>query len=149
MIKNKFSETQRKAIQDAIAQAELNTSGEIRVHVDAKCKGEPMERAIVVFDKLRMHTTEQRNGVLFYISMLDHKLAIVGDKGINDVVNDTFWDEIRDLMIAHFKKDNYTEGLMEGILKAGEQLKVAFPYHQEDINELSNDISFQEEDNEQ
>jgi uncharacterized membrane protein len=92
-----------------------------------------------------MHHTEQRNGVLFYIAMADHKLAILGDKGINDVVPPTFWDEIRNLMVNHFKTGDYTTGLVEGISLAGHQLKVSFPYFDADKNELSNEISFQEE----
>jgi uncharacterized membrane protein len=142
--KNPFSETQQKAIQDAIATAELNTSGEIRVHIDSRCKDVPMKHAIAIFEKLKMHETEQRNGVLFYVAMEDHKLAILGDKGINDVVPDHFWDVIRDMMIDQFKKGNFTEGLVHGILMAGEELKVAFPYNAADNNELSNEISFQD-----
>ena len=144
MAKNPFSETQQKAIQDAIAAAELNTSGEIRVHVDSRCKGDSMKQAVTIFEKLKMHETEQRNGVLFYVAMEDHKLAILGDKGINDVVPDHFWDVIRDMMIAQFKKGKFTEGLVHGILMAGEELKVTFPYNAADNNELSNEISFQD-----
>lgn len=145
MAKNKFTEEQKKKIQEAIAAAELNTSGEIRVHIDDRCKVDPMKNAIEVFERLGMHQTEQRNGVLFYVAMEDHKLAILGDKGINDVVPDHFWDVIRDLMVDQFKKGNFTEGLVHGILMAGEELKAAFPYNEADNNELSNDISFQDE----
>lgn len=146
MVNNPFSETQQQAIQDAIAKAELNTSGEIRVHVDSRCKTEPMKQAIATFKKLGMHTTELRNGVLFYVAIEDKKLAILGDKGINDVVPDHFWDVIRDMMIDQFKKGNFTEGLVHGILMAGEELKVTFPYNDADNNELSNEISFQDND---
>jgi uncharacterized membrane protein len=146
MAKNKFSETQQKAIQNAIAEAELHTSGEVRVHIASKCKGKAMENAIAIFKKLAMDQTEKRNGVLFYIAMEDHKLAILGDQGINECVPENFWDEIRDRMISHFKQENYTEGLVEGIHMAGQQLKVAFPYHASDINELSDEISFQEDE---
>jgi uncharacterized membrane protein len=142
--KNPFSETQQKAIQDAIAAAELNTSGEIRVHVDSRCKDEPMKQAVVTFEKLGMHKTELRNAVLFYVAMDDKKLAILGDKGINEAVPENFWDSIKTNMVAHFKASNFTEGLVEGILKAGEQLKAAFPYQSDDSNELSNEISFQD-----
>lgn len=146
MAKNKFTEFQQKAIQDAIVAAELNTSGEIRVHIDNRCNCEPMEQAIAIFEKLEMHKTEQRNGVLFYVAMQDHKLAILGDQGINDKVDDNFWNEIRDTMIASFKKGEFTEGLVAGIGMAGHQLKVAFPYHDADNNELSNEVSFQEDE---
>lgn len=139
-----FTEQQQKQVQDAIAQAELNTSGEIRVHIDKRCKEEPMEKAIAVFEKLGMHKTEQRNAVLFYLAMDDKKLAILGDKGINEAVPTNFWDEIRDLMVSHFKKGEFTEGLSKGIVMAGEQLKSAFPYQSDDTNELSNELTFED-----
>lgn len=139
-----FTEQQQKQVQDAIAQAELNTSGEIRVHIDKRCKEEPMKMAIAVFEKLGMHKTEQRNAVLFYLAMDDKKLAILGDKGINEAVPSNFWDEIRDLMVSHFKKGEFTEGLSKGIVMAGEQLKSAFPYQSDDKNELSNEITFED-----
>ncbi len=139
-----FTEQQQKRVQDAIAQAELNTSGEIRVHIDKRCKEEPMKMAIAVFEKLGMHKTEQRNAVLFYLAMDDKKLAILGDKGINEAVPTNFWDEIRDLMVSHFKKGEFTEGLSKGIVMAGEQLKSAFPYQSDDTNELSNEITFED-----
>ncbi len=139
-----FTEQQQKQVQDAIAQAELNTSGEIRVHIDKRCKEEPMKKAIAVFEKLGMHKTEQRNAVLFYLAMDDKKLAILGDKGINEAVPTNFWDEIRDLMVSHFKKGEFTEGLSKGIVMAGEQLKSAFPYQSDDTNELSNELTFED-----
>ncbi len=139
-----FTEQQQKQVQEAIAQAELNTSGEIRVHIDKRCKEEPMKMAIAVFEKLGMHKTEQRNAVLFYLAMDDKKLAILGDKGINEAVPTNFWDEIRDLMVSHFKKGEFTEGLSKGIVMAGEQLKTAFPYQSDDTNELSNEITFED-----
>ena len=143
--KKLINESQQKAIQAAIAEAELNTSGEIRVHIDAKCAGNPMEKAIKVFEKLKMHETAQRNGVLFYVAMNDKKLAILGDKGINAVVPENFWDAIRDGMISAFKKGEFSEGLIEGIVTAGQQLKSAFPLLQNDENELSNEVTFGDE----
>lgn len=145
MAKDQFTQRQQEAIQLAIAQAELNTSGEIRVHVEKKCKEDPVKRAIAVFEKLGMHKTEQRNGVLIYVAMDDHKLAIVGDKGINEIVPDHFWDDERDLMTSYFRQGQFTEGLVKGIAKVGEQMKSAFPYLEGDNNELSNDISFGED----
>lgn len=140
-----FNQAQKDAIQAAIADAELNTSGEIRVHIDDKCAVAPVEKAIEVFEKLKMHETELRNGVLIYVAVKDHKLAIVGDQGINEVVADNFWDEIKNNLIANFKKGMYSEGLSEGIAAAGMQLKAHFPYQTDDTNELSNEISFGEE----
>lgn len=140
--KELFTDELQKVVVEAIENAELNTSGEIRLHVDDKCKEDVLDRAAYVFEKLEMHKTELRNGVLFYLAVEDRKFAILGDAGINKVVPENFWDEIKDLVISHFKKSEYAEGLAAGIIKAGEQLKVHFPYQDDDVNELDNEISF-------
>lgn len=141
--KNFFTKEQQEAIVQSIVNAELNTSGEVKVHIDNKCKGDVLDVAADYFKKLKMHETELRNGVLFYLSVDDHKFAILGDKGINEKVPHDFWDHIRDAMLNHFKKHEFTEGLMKGIEMAGEKLKVHFPYNNADNNELSNDLSFE------
>lgn len=140
-----FNKTEKKTIVDAITEAELNTSGEIRIHIDKKCKNNPIDKAVKIFEKLGMHNTEHRNGVLIYIATSNKKLAIIGDEGINKVVTENFWDEIKDEMISHFKDDNFIVGLSNGIIKAGQQLKKHFPYKSDDINELTNEISFGDE----
>ncbi len=137
-----FTAKQKKTLTAAIRAAELNTSGEIRLHVELRCKEDVLDHAAFIFEELEMHNTEQRNGVLFYIAVEDKKLAILGDAGINAVVPPGFWDEIKDLMVSHFKEGKYTEGLSQGIRMAGEQLKKFFPYKKGDKNELSDDISF-------
>src|SRR5690606_16990539 len=137
-----FTKAEHKQVTDAIAEAELNTSGEIRVHIEATCKEDVLDRAAFIFKELEMHKTELRNGVLFYLSVEDHKLAILGDGGINAKVPKSFWHEIKDFLISEFRNGKYAEGLREGIIKAGLQLKQHFPYQKDDVNELSNDISF-------
>ncbi len=137
-----FNTKQKKQITDAIKNAELNTSGEIRVHIENKCKIDTLDRATEVFSKLQMHKTELRNGVLFYVAINSHKFAIIGDAGINAKVADGFWDEINNTVISYFKEANHTEGLSQGIIMAGNQLKKHFPYQDGDVNELSDDISF-------
>ena len=111
--KDFFTASQQEAIQASIATAELNTSGEIRLHVDGKCPGDPVAKAIKVFEKLKMHETELRNGVLIYVAIKDKKLAIVGDKGINEAVSDDFWDAIKNDLVFRFKEGKYTEGLIK------------------------------------
>lgn len=143
-VKDFFTDIQQRSIRKAIENAELNTSGEIRVHLESKCKSEPKSRAIEVFEKLKMHETALRNGVLFYLAVEDKKFAILGDKGINDVVGEQFWDEIRDLMILEFKHEQFSVGLCQGIEMAGLKLKAHFPHQKDDVNELTNDISFDE-----
>lgn len=143
MIAAKFFNKEEKALlKEAIVQAELNTSGEIRLHVDNHCKGDVLDCAAKWFARLKMQKTEKRNGVLFYIAVKDHQFAIIGDAGINAVTADDFWDNIKEEMLQHFKENRFTDGLVKGITMAGEQLKKYFPYQSDDINELSDEISF-------
>ena len=137
-----LSKEEEQEIVNTIVIAEKNTSGEIRVHIEETSTKPPVERAQEVFHLLKMDETELKNGVLFYICMQSKSFAIIGDKGINAVVPDHFWDDERDLMISYFKNGQFTEGLVEGIKKVGEQMKQFFPYIENDANELSNDVTF-------
>jgi uncharacterized membrane protein len=139
---NFFSKEEKEVIKSAVKEAELNTSGEIRVHIDNHCKEDVMDRAAWWFGKLEMQKTEQRNGVLFYLAVKNHKFAILGDAGINAVTQEDFWDSIKEKMLASFKEGEFAIGLKEGILMAGEALKSHFPYQDDDVNELSDEISF-------
>ncbi len=143
-VQNFFSEAEKKQIVEAIKEAEFNTSGEIRLHVEGPCKSDVLDRAAYIFGKLDMHKTELRNGVLFYLAVDDHKFAILGDAGINARVPANFWDEIKETVIAGFKEGKYADGLSKGIQMAGEKLKAEFPYQSNDVNELSDEISFGE-----
>ena len=142
-VENFFSKEEKKQITDAIGQAELNTSGEIRLHVEGRCKLDVLDRAAYVFEKLEMHKTAERNGVLFYLAVYDRKFAILGDGGINKLVHEDFWDEIKETMLGYFKEGKFADGISKGILMAGEQLKTNFPYQSDDVNELSDEISFE------
>ncbi|MBI2258756.1 MAG: TPM domain-containing protein [Flavobacteriia bacterium] len=142
--KDFFSEEQIQQIVESISRAEEKTSGELRVHLTDKCQsGDPKSEAIKIFEKLKMHQTEQRNGVLFYLAYKDKRFAIIGDKGINELVPVNFWDNIRDNMQNHFRNGQFVQGLTEGIEEAGNSLKKYFPIKSRDTNELSNDISFE------
>lgn len=143
-IKSFFTDEQSKLIQQAIADAERMCSGEIRVHVDMWCKGDVMQMAKKVFEKLKMHETSERNGVLIYLALADKKLAILGDKGIDEKVPDGFWDLAYTSMRKLFSEGDYTKGLQIGIGMAGEKLRTYFPYQKDDRNELSNEISYDE-----
>ncbi len=136
-----LSKAEEQEIVLAIVEAEKNTSGEIRVHIEEHTEKSPLERAQEVFFELKMDETQDRNGVLFYICVSDKKFAILGDKGINKVVESDFWDCTKDTIIDNFKGRNFKKGLVEGILRAGERLKKYFPYQSDDTNELSNEIS--------
>lgn len=143
MPKSLFTEEDRGLIVESIKVAEQLTSGEIQVHIENNCADDVMDRAAEVFELLKMHQTQQRNAVLFYLAVEDHKFAILGDCGINAVVPSGFWDEIKELMIAEFRESRFTQGLVAGIQRCGEQLQSHFPFDKEnDTNELSDDISF-------
>lgn len=137
-----FNEEQKKLINGAVKEAELNTSGEIRVHIESDCKEDVLDRAAFLFEKLEIHKTELRNGVLFYLSITDRKFAILGDAGINAVTPDNFWEEIKETVLNHFKNAEFDIGLSTGIKMAGQALKEHFPYQKDDVNELSDEISF-------
>lgn len=137
-----FNSSQQQAILQSIRQAEKDTSGEIRVHIENNCPYELLDRAADVFAMLEMHKTDLRNGVLFYLSVEDRKFAILGDAGINSKVPTNFWENIREEMSAEFRIANYTIGICKGIELAGKKLQEHFPYHHNDVNELSDDISF-------
>ena len=136
-----LSKAEEQEIVLAIVEAEKNTSGEIRVHIEEHTEKSPLERAQEVFFELKMDETKDRNGVLFYVCVSDKKFAIIGDKGINEAVESDFWDCTKDTVIANFKEGKFKKGLVEGILRAGERLKKNFPYQSDDTNELSNEIS--------
>lgn len=126
----------------AIEKAEHQTSGEIRIHIESKCKAEVLDRAAWLFKKLKMHETAERNGVLIYLSIVDHKFAIIGDMGINKVVPKGFWDDIKVMMIDHFSRGEFTDALIQGIARTGEHLKQYFPHQENDVNELPDEISY-------
>ena len=128
-------------IVQAIGKAEKNTSGEIRVHIEKETSTSAIERAVEVFQQLNMENTRERNGVIIYVAVKSKQFAIYGDKGINEKVSDDFWNCTKDVMANHFKDGNFKQGLIDGILNAGEQLKKHFPYQDNDTDELSNEIS--------
>lgn len=136
-----LTQEEERAIVDAICVAEKNTSGEIRVHIEKTTSLDAFDRAKEVFHQLKMDETQLKNGVLIYVAVEDRTFVICGDQGINDIVENDFWDCTKEIMVTHFKNGNFKQGLIEGILKAGEKLKTHFPWTEGDTNELSNEIS--------
>jgi uncharacterized membrane protein len=146
LLEDHFSTKEKRELVDAIEAAENLTSGEIRIYFERSCEEDPFERGKQIFEKLGMHRTQLRNGVLFYISLADHKFAIVADKGINDEVPDGFWQDIRDEMRNRFREISVLDGMKHGIKEAGEQLATYFPVQADDKNELSNELLFHDEE---
>lgn len=136
-----LSQEEEQAIVKAIQMAEKETSGEIRVHIEKTTSKDAFDRALEVFNMLEMDKTELKNGVLIYLAINDKTFVICGDEGINNLVEPDFWDCTKDAMLQQFKKGDFKQGLIDGILRAGAQLKKYFPWQEGDTNELSNEIS--------
>ena len=136
-----LTENEEQEIINAIRTAEEKTSGEIRVHLERTSKIDIYDRALEVFHFLKMDNTKLQNGVLIYVAIDEKSFVIYGDKGINDVVPQNFWDSTKEIMVSHFKKSNFKQGLVEGIIKAGEELQNHFPWEHIDKNELPDNIS--------
>ncbi len=140
-VENFLTQEDEQAVVEAIRLAELDTSGEIRVHIEKETSLEPFDRAKEIFHELKMDVTQLKNGVLVYVAVKNKAFVICGDKGIDDLVPEDFWDSTKEIMASHFKNGNFKQGLIDGISKAGEQLKTYFPYQEGDTNELTNEIS--------
>jgi len=133
---------EEQEIISAIRTAETNTSGEIRIHIEASSeKKSHDERALEVFHLLKMNNTKDANAVLIYVAVKDKKFVIYGDVGINKVVPKDFWNTTKDVIQNHFKLGDFKQGIVDGILIAGEKLKEFFPWQIDDVDELSNEIS--------
>lgn len=136
-----LSDDDEQEIVRAILQAERNTSGEIRVHIESHTRLDHFTRAQEVFHVLKMDNTKDENGVLIYVAVNDRKFAIVGDKGINKVVPNDFWDTTKDAIQHQFKQGNFKQGIIDGILSAGKELETHFPWQHGNQNELSDEVS--------
>ena len=145
MASNDFlTASQEQQLIDAIQQVEQQTSGEVRVHIEKTCEDEPLERASFIFHELGMDQTQLQNGVLIYVATKAHKAAVYAGKGIHRQVADNFWDDVLQILIDHFKKQEFEQGLEEAVWKVGAELAELFPYQEGQSNELSNDISYEE-----
>ncbi len=141
VIENFLTASEEEAIVVAIREAEKNTSGEIRVHIEANCQNNVLEHAMEVFHYLKMDNTKDENGVLIYVAVNKRSFVIYGDKGINNAVSKDFWDTTIDRIAEHFKKGEFAQGLISGIETAGVELSKYFPWVHGDENELDNSIS--------
>jgi uncharacterized membrane protein len=142
--KDLFTADENARIVDAIRHAEKRTSGEIRIYIEPKNPlVNTLERAALIFTKLKMEATDHRNGVLLYIANKDKELALYGDKGIHEKVGEEYWQKEVQAMLDAFKNDNLVDGIVNCIKHIGETLCEKFPYiATEDKNELPDEIIF-------
>lgn len=139
-----LTEEDEQQLIKAIARAEKETTGEIRVHIEFKCKGDPLGRAKKLFHKLGMQETTARNGVILYIATDDRKVAVYGDEGITRRVDEHFWQDEIDKLIAEFQSGNFEQGIEQVIGDIGIKLRQFFPSDGTDPNELDNEITFKD-----
>lgn len=139
-----FSAQDRKAISEAIAMAEKRTSGEVRVFIESKCRYiNAADRAAELFLQLDMHKTAARNGVLFYLAIKDHQLAVWGDQGIYEKLGTTYWQLQVEKIVSAFQAQDPTHGICASIQEIGFALHEHFPYEgSKDRNELSDELVF-------
>ncbi len=131
-----------RRILEAIARAERHSSGEIRVHLHRGGGKDIYQRAVKTFERLGMHKTRLRNGILIYVDTGGRRFAVIGDEGIHRKVGQNFWEQIRDILAEHFRRGQYTDGIVRAIDAIGLALAEHFPYSDDDINELPDEISF-------
>jgi uncharacterized membrane protein len=136
-----LSEADLHGVAAAIAAAEKQTSAEVRVHLDARCPGDAMAQAVAVFERLGMHRTAERHGVLIYVAIEDRKLAVLGDQGIHDRLGQTYWDRLVQDILAHFRDERPRDGLLHALGEVGAALRQHFPRRSDDDNELPDQLS--------
>ncbi|RPD44714.1 TPM domain-containing protein [Paracnuella aquatica] len=139
-----FSHTEQEQILAALRAAEQRTSGELRIFVESRCRYvDAIDRAAELFFQLQMDATSQRNGVLLYLALADHQVAIYGDAGIHEKVGQQYWEAEVGKMLRHFREQHPVDGIIECLGDIGDALHQFFPYDQStDKNELPDDIIF-------
>lgn len=138
-----MSEADLEAVRRAISEAEAGTSAEIRVHLDHRCPGDPMARAVAVFERLGMHRTAERHGVLIYVAVTDRKLAVLGDRGIHERVGEAYWQRLVADVTAHFRDERPRDGCLHAVAELGAVLRQHFPRRPGDQNELRDEVSIE------
>jgi uncharacterized membrane protein len=130
-------------IERAIKAGEATHSGQVRFAVEGALDGRPLfkdqtarERALDIFSHLRIWDTAHNNGVLIYLLLADHKVEIVADRGIDEKVGATGWQEIVSAMEADFRARNFYAGVITGIEAVSKHLATHFPKRGEGPNEL-------------
>lgn len=136
----------QRRIATAITQAERHTTGEICVHVTPRCRGKVMKRAEHIFNRLQLYRTRYRNAVLIFIAYHDRRLAVLGDEALDRQLPPRFWDDVVAKLSSRLAAGQVVDGVCEAVATVGERLAEYFPAERDDVNELSNEVSFSDED---
>ncbi|PJJ62500.1 TPM domain-containing protein [Chryseobacterium geocarposphaerae] len=141
-MKSFLTDQQIASLVEAIQSAEEHSTGEIRVHIDSNTENDNAKTAFKIFEKLCLNKTTGKNAVLFHVNFEQKYLTIIGDTGIHEKVQQSYWDHLHDYITAEFAKGNYYKALKSAILETGLELKKHFPVTGENPNQLSNEITF-------
>lgn len=130
-------------VKAAIGEAERLTSGEVRVSVSTFFWGDVRATAQKAFDRLKMHETRERNGVLFFVVPSRRRFVVLGDEGIHRKVGQEFWDAVAAAVSEEFRRGDFTGGLVRGIGEVGVRLAEHFPRDPDaDVNELPDSVDY-------
>jgi uncharacterized membrane protein len=136
-----LSRLDHERIVGAIKEAETKSSGEIRVFIQrGELEGDPVVAAQKQFHQLGMDATRQRNGILIFVLPRAQKFAVIGDEGVHQKCGPDFWQRLVENMREHFKREEFTDALVEAIETAGRLLAEHFPRQGGDRNELSDQV---------
>jgi uncharacterized membrane protein len=136
-----LSDDDLEAVARAVTEAEGHTSAEVRVHLDHSCDGDVLQQAIKVFERLDMHKTAARSGVLVYVSVTDRKLAVIGDRGIHERLGEAYWRGLVAAVRERMRQQQSRDGLIHAVAEVGRELGRHFPRRPGDKNELSDQVS--------
>lgn len=139
-----FTRQEKERVIAAVRNAEQKTSGEVRVFIESRCRYiDAIDRAQEIFFNLEMDKTVERNAVLLYLAVNDRQVAVFGDKGIHEKVGQQYWNEEVNKMIASFRHNQITDGIVDCVNDIGDALHHYFPYNSStDKNELPDEIVF-------
>jgi uncharacterized membrane protein len=135
-----LTEEVKNTLKNAVEKAEKLTSAEIAICVCKKTNGDAYDAAEKFFNEKELFKTKERNAVLIFLAYNSHKLAILGDEGINSKVPENFWADTIEIITSQFKLGDYALGLEKGILNIGQELAQFFPWTENDENELDDEI---------
>ena len=140
--KDFFTPSEKERIVQVIRLAEQQTSGEIKVYVEARNPlVDPLQRAKELFFKQQMEQTRHRNAVLLYLALKHKEMALYGDEGIHNAVDDSYWNDTVKKMAHEFKKGDVTSAIVRCVEEIGNALKEKFPFdNNNDKDELSDSV---------
>ncbi len=130
------------AIKNAIAEAEKNTTAEIKFILCRHCWRNLRKKTVKVFQQFGLDQTRDRNCILIMLVIANREFVIYGDSGINEKVGDDFWEAEKDIMAKAFKENRFGEGIAGAVKNIGEKLTQFFPVipGEENVNEISDEV---------